>query len=361
MEFFLKMQEMNLLVKNTNKGRNTIIAFAIMNISYSEPRSPRGGRLRGDRSLRLRNSAGVELGINKFGPSASGTFMSLPRSNMAAVNNSTGPFVFNSGSDMVFGNSVGANQFPRLIISGATGNVGIGTLTPTVKLEVAGQVKIQGGAPGLGKVLTSDATGLATWQAPSSGSNIPVLITRDDFSHPTIRTWWLYDSTTSGSVFINTNGQLQMNTNFGQGTARLYSKYSKSVQDGKLIFTAGLFTYEDNNVAYGPLSRGLVNGTDRNNAIEFININGSTIQARTVLNGVATTTNFNVGASVAKDYSYSIIASTTKVEFFFNGSLIATHTTNIPTVPLNMYFDTSSWAGNVPHVIDDCSFEIVYP
>ena len=55
------------------------------------------------------------------------------------------------------------------------GNVGIGTVTPDAKLEVAGEVKITGGAPGDGKVLTSDATGLASWQppAPSPGTNDP--------------------------------------------------------------------------------------------------------------------------------------------------------------------------------------------
>lgn len=56
------------------------------------------------------------------------------------------------------------------------GNVGIGTTAPGAKLEVAGQVKITGGAPGAGKVLTSDATGLATWAALPAGStfyNIP--------------------------------------------------------------------------------------------------------------------------------------------------------------------------------------------
>lgn|GEM_PF-1855520 len=46
-------------------------------------------------------------------------------------------------------------------------NVGIGTTNPGAKLEVAGQVKITGGSPGAGKVLTSDAAGLASWQTPA--------------------------------------------------------------------------------------------------------------------------------------------------------------------------------------------------
>jgi hypothetical protein len=50
-----------------------------------------------------------------------------------------------------------------------TGNVGIGTSSPSAKLEVNGQVKITGGSPGAGKVLTSDAGGLATWQTPTGG------------------------------------------------------------------------------------------------------------------------------------------------------------------------------------------------
>jgi len=47
------------------------------------------------------------------------------------------------------------------------GNVGIGVTHPVVQLEVDGQVKITGGDPGSGKILTSDADGLATWQSPA--------------------------------------------------------------------------------------------------------------------------------------------------------------------------------------------------
>lgn len=47
-------------------------------------------------------------------------------------------------------------------------NVGIGTNAPGARLEVAGQIKITGGSPGTNKVLTSDASGLATWQTPGS-------------------------------------------------------------------------------------------------------------------------------------------------------------------------------------------------
>ncbi len=54
------------------------------------------------------------------------------------------------------------------------GNVGIGTgaVTPLAKLDVAGKIRVADGSQGNGKVLTSDANGIATWQPAANGQNI---------------------------------------------------------------------------------------------------------------------------------------------------------------------------------------------
>ena len=69
-----------------------------------------------------------------------------------------------------------AQYLSTLALNPFGGNVGVGTKSPSAKLEVAGQVKITGGTPGNGKILTSDATGLATWQDASSVTNNSILI-----------------------------------------------------------------------------------------------------------------------------------------------------------------------------------------
>ncbi len=89
------------------------------------------------------------------------------------------------------------------------GNVGIGTTTPGAKLEVAGQIKITGGTPGAGKVLTSDATGLATWTSPASyaESDPKVAISSTGY----LARW-------NGSQLVNSS-VFDDGTNVGVGTA----------------------------------------------------------------------------------------------------------------------------------------------
>ena len=54
----------------------------------------------------------------------------------------------------------------------------IGSVTlPWQSLYLSNQIRIAGGSPGIGKILTSDATGLATWMAEFSGTTIATGIT----------------------------------------------------------------------------------------------------------------------------------------------------------------------------------------
>ncbi len=49
-------------------------------------------------------------------------------------------------------------------------NVGIATSSPTQALDINGQIRVRGGSPALGRILTSDADGVASWQVAPEGS-----------------------------------------------------------------------------------------------------------------------------------------------------------------------------------------------
>ncbi|MGE0635880.1 MAG: beta strand repeat-containing protein [Bacteroidia bacterium] len=105
----------------------------------------------------------------------------------ASTNNFDGSFVIGDFTNSTVLLSTEVNQFSSRFEGGYrfysdpamnyltglffnSGNLGIGTFAPGAKLEVDGQVKIVDGTEGAGKVLTSDANGLAAWETPSGGS-----------------------------------------------------------------------------------------------------------------------------------------------------------------------------------------------
>ena len=74
--------------------------------------------------------------------------------------------------ELTFATSNSSSPAERMRIT-AEGNVGIG-VNPTAKLDVTGSIKMVDGNQGLGKVLTSDATGLASWGFYEEGSWTPL-------------------------------------------------------------------------------------------------------------------------------------------------------------------------------------------
>lgn len=66
----------------------------------------------------------------------------------------------------------GLNNYGLLVPDGFAG---IGTLSPTHTLHVFGNIRIQNATQGVGKVLTSDATGVGTWQTPGIDNIVGVL------------------------------------------------------------------------------------------------------------------------------------------------------------------------------------------
>lgn len=196
-----------------------------------------------------------------------------------------------------------------------------------------------------------------------------VLIQRDDFDvngtlDGAFDSDWIVTKTAGATVTTGgPHSALYLGTTpdeSGPGTAVVAGKLRFRVSDN-IVFKARVRgAYVEAGSVYGNRQpRGLVAGTSRKNAIEFITASPTNfVSCRTVKDGVVTHTNVNIGHTVYAPTIYQIIARPTQVDFYIDGKLVATHTTNIPTVGLNLYFATSdSGAGNVPLIVDWVSFE----
>ncbi len=98
-----------------------------------------------------------------------------------------------------------------VVVVDASGNMGIGIATPAAKFDVDGKIKIHGGNPGDGKVLTSDADGLASWQTPATPDFAYLYLTASNGAYTNVPMDYMSPSGTySKGITVNGDGQLHL-------------------------------------------------------------------------------------------------------------------------------------------------------
>ncbi len=193
-------------------------------------------------------------------------------------------------------------------------NVGIGTTSPSAKLEVAGQVKITGGVPGAGKVLTSDAAGLATWANASTDHD------------------WYETGTTTPPNNVNDEMYHIGNTAIGKNT----------VGDASLDIdnTTNTSTLELNNT-YSPAPVGVRYGIKNT-----VNSNQSKFGIHTTLQGVGSSIDVALGNRIESNGTANL--------FGVYNTFASTSSTGNYIAGMRNWFQTgSSYTGYITGVVND--------
>lgn len=199
------------------------------------------------------------------------------------------------------------------------------------------------GTPSVGYVPTATSATAATWQAASGGASTPLLKVSTSFESLATR----FDISGGGTATSMTNGLSILTLSSAGSYKQLlitasnvsYNNYTKSPSFMALVSVTNAPTTGDCYFGTGYVD---VDGTGHTmtrvhhgfkivysgsvGTLYATNANGTTETATDVTAGV-TLTNNNV--------YYSVQNGTTDVKYYINGTLVATHTTNLPaTAPL---------------------------
>ena len=240
-------------------GNGNVKVFAKLGIGVDNPNSP----------LTILSNAGGDLEF----VSASGDTADIISAPALKVGTSTtAPVQFTT------------NNTARVLID-SVGNVGIGTSAPVSKLDVAGQIKITDGTEGIGKVLTSDANGFASWMTPDSGT---VLSFSADSLLPLFSTTVTNDTTTPHLSFTLENAGAY--TLFGNNTGSAATPAYFTPQLNSTLF--------QNQGTTTTLLHGNVSGSPSWGQVVNADIANATIDLSTKVTGILPMANGGSGAAI---------------------------------------------------------------
>ena len=219
-----------------------------------------------------------------------------------------------------------------IVITG--GNVGIGTTTPASKLDITGQVKIADGTQGAGKVLSSNADGLASW------TTLPGQIGNGSNAGNTL--YW------NGTAWVTNSGNIYNNGgNVGIGTTSPANKLSVS-GDANITGKMGIGTATPatNLDVVSSVSTGTA-GQIRLNAPNLTNGNITTItqgKSASYANQAEWTFNYESSGSLNNAHAFGFNAIAPFV-FFTAGEKVGIGT-NAPTAKLSVNGSANNSTGS---------------
>ena len=183
---------------------------------------------------------GVNVGIGTTAPTAQ---LEVTSGSIAVQANSS-----SSTLSALYANNTGGGASARfwngdVIVN--NGRLGINTNTPTEKLEVQGKIKIVDATEGTGKVLTSDATGVASWQTTAalnivSGTGTTTRVAFWNSANTLSSNADLYWDNTNNRLGLGTtapNARFHLHAVSGAGSMRLTSASTGTTTGDGFSFT----------------------------------------------------------------------------------------------------------------------------
>lgn len=313
-------------------------------------------------SIRVLSPGGIADYL-RYGNGATGALAGVNLGNLARLWNTAGALLIgNDNTEPVYFATNGSVK-ARLT---SNGNFGIG-VDPTAKLDIAGNIKIADGTQGLNKVLTSDADGLASWQA-ASGFTLPytgstassngLSITNSSSFATAILGTSTNTSGTNTGVFGNIDGQgwgvrgmATATTGAADGVyGSTMSTYSAGIKGYAIASSGenyGVYGVSNSTDGFGGYFRSITGGTalkTDNGAVQFSSLEGT--GNRMVVanaNGVLSTQAIPSGGALTLPYSGNV--STGDAFTLLNsgsGAAIAAYNTGTGTAG---FFSNSSATG----------------